>query len=121
MNARHFSDAPVGLRVDYKQNFAELKGDLLLEGKLSTAELASLHRAAFRAALCNIALNGFGGCHGEIKPGREQHRRNLEIEFMAARNCILASEGWAALSPYDRSLIKARLLTVRVVDANLVS
>jgi len=121
MNARQFSDPPRGIRVDFKQNFAEVNGRLYLHLKLSPVELASLHVAAFRAALCNIAFNGLGGCEGKIKPEREEHRRNLEVQLMAARNCLFASEGWAGLPSEDKTDIKSRLLTVQVADRNLAN
>jgi hypothetical protein len=122
MNTQDFFQTNAGIsRVDFKQNFADVIHVLALESKLSAFELSLLHRAAFRAALCNIAFNGRGGCAGWIKPEREDHRRNLEITFMSARNCIYASDGWAALDRHDQSEIKRRLLAVGVSELNLAS
>lgn len=61
-----------------------------LDAALSGADLILLYRAAFLAALCNIAFNGSCSCSGEIKPEGEPARRELEQAFMAVRDALLA-------------------------------
>jgi len=90
-----------------------------LGAALDANELGMLHRAAFLAALCNIAINGLGGCSGEINPSREITRISLEWSFMAARDKFFASAGWRALSECHQGLIHERFLKVAVADQNL--
>ncbi len=103
----------------FGQRFFTAANLLGLTAKLNQEELSLLHDAAFGAALCNIAFNGLGGCNGQIKPQRENHRRNLETRFMTARNAFYASAVWKHLPSCLRSDIERVFLTVRVTDSNL--
>jgi hypothetical protein len=69
--------------------------------------------------LCNIALNGLGGCGGRIKPEREPNRRRLEGEFMAARDKFYACAGWQVLSPFLRHPVQSIFLRIFVEEVNL--
>ena len=82
-------------------------------------ELGFLYEATFRATLCNIAFNGLGGCGGEILPEREMSRRNLEREFMAAREKLYDSAGWEVLSASVKGSIKNIFLRILVSEENL--
>ena len=82
-------------------------------------ELKLLYRAAYRGTLCNIAINGLGGCGGRIKPQREANRTALEWRFMAAREELYASAGWQALSPAAKGSVERVFLNVFVADHNL--
>jgi hypothetical protein len=86
---------------------------------LGADELSMLHRAAFLAALCNIAINGRGGCGGAIKPSREITRIGLEQSFSAARDQFFATGGWRGLSEFHQGIIQERFLKVAVADENL--
>ena len=103
----------------FEHTFRDTSAALALGSKLNGPELALLRRAAFQAALCNIAFNGLGGCGGEIKPHRENHRRQLESGFMHARAAFFASDGWKWLALPLKRVIERRLLTVRIADHNL--
>jgi len=72
------------------------------------------------ACLCNIAINGLGGCGGIIKPESEPNRRRLENEFMAARDRLYARVAWKALSPLVARSIQRIFLRVVVNEENLV-
>ena len=78
-----------------------------------------LYEAAFLAALCNIAINGLGGCGGRIKPEREPNRRRLEREFMAARDKLYATFGWQALPPLVRHPVQTVFPRISVNENNL--
>jgi hypothetical protein len=67
----------------------------------------------------DIALNGLGGCEGEIKPEREINRVRLESVFMAARDKYYASAGWKALPKSLRAPIQRIFLNVFVEEENL--
>ena len=82
-------------------------------------ELGLLYRAAFRAALCNIAFNGLGGCNGDIKAEQEGSRLRLEREFMIARDRFYATCGWKVLGRSQKDSIETVLLRVLVEDRNL--
>jgi hypothetical protein len=69
--------------------------------------------------LCNIAINGLGGCGGRIKPEHEPNRRRLEREFMAARDKLYACAGWRALPPSVRHPIQIVFLRISVNEDNL--
>ena len=103
----------------FQYKFRNASSELALGSRLTVPELTLLRRAAFQAALCNIAFNGLGGCGGEIKPKREGHRRQLETHFMDAQAAFYASAGWKWLSLSVKCEIKRRLLTVFVADNNL--
>jgi hypothetical protein len=64
---------------------------------MAAEELRLLYRASFRAVLCNIALNGLGGCAGLILPEAEFNRVRLEHDFMTFRNKFFACAGWQRL------------------------
>ena len=92
---------------------------LRLDDMLETDEIELLFNAAFQAALCNIAFNGLGGCHGEIKPDNEFHRVTLETEFMEERDLLHASRGWQMLEESQRRRIHFVFLSVFVTGDNL--
>src|ERR1051325_10503828 len=101
---------PEPRRGSFDYRLRDATAELALGSKLSPSELALLRRAAFQAALCNIAFNGLGGCGGEIKPHREMHRRRLESRFMDARTAFYACDGWKWLSVPRKKEIECRLL-----------
>ena len=78
-----------------------------------------LYRASFRAVLCNIAINGLGGCGGLIRPKLEPNRVRLEQDFMAFRDKFFACTGWQGLLSLQRERIDQRFLTVAVAKENL--
>src|SRR5258708_23259445 len=84
-------------RNGFERRFSKISIGLGLENTLAGDELRLLYEATFCATLCNIAFNGLGGCEGEIKPEREANRRNLEREFMVARDRFYDSTGWEAM------------------------
>jgi len=86
---------------------------------LVAEELRLLYRASFRAVLCNIAFNGLGGCHGQIKPELEFNRVRLETEFMAARLRFYSCAGWQHLQRTKRLEVQRTFLNVMVADENL--
>ena len=86
---------------------------------LAAEEMRLLYRTAFRAVLCNIALNGLGGCGGLIRPEREINRVRLEQDFMAFRNRFFACAGWQNLRGPQRERIERQFLTVAVAEENL--
>jgi hypothetical protein len=90
-----------------------------LGADLAADELSLLYRAAFRAALCNIAFNGLGGCEGQINPEQEASRIRLEREFMIARDRVYACAGWKALRSSQRNSVEKVLLRVQVEERNL--
>jgi len=102
----------------FGQRFYTASNLLGIGSKLNQHDLLLLHDAAFQAALCNIAFNGLGGCNGQIKPQRENHRRNLETHFMNARNAFYASSGWKGLPASLRRDVERCFLTVRVTENN---
>jgi hypothetical protein len=119
-NGEDFMQSKPELRpgsFDYK--FHDASSELALDCKLNVTELMLLRRAAFHAALCNISFNGLGGCGGEIKPHRENHRRQLECKLMDAREALCSSHGWKRLSSPTKAEINRRLLTVRIAKTNL--
>jgi hypothetical protein len=103
----------------FPSHFASRATRLHLGAALDRAELRWLYEAAFVATLCNIAINGLGGCGGQIKPEREPNRRRLETEFMTARDRLYASAGWQALSPSVRHPIQSAFLWISVNEENL--
>ena len=74
----------------FPSHFSSSATRLRLGTFLDRTELKWLYEAAFVAALCNIAINGLGGCGGRIKPEREPNRSRLEREFMVARDRLYA-------------------------------
>jgi hypothetical protein len=105
----------------FPSHFASSATRLQLGTFLDRTELNWLYEAAYLAALCNIAINGLGGCSGIIKPERESNRRRLETEFMAARDKLYASAGWQALRPFVRHPVQRIFLRVFVNENNLAA
>ena len=105
----------------FPSHFSSRATRLRLGTALDRTELRWLYEASFAATLCNIALNGLGGCGGIIKPERESNRRRLETEFMAARDKLYACAGWEALSPFVRHPIQSSFLRISVNEVNLAA
>ena len=103
----------------FEGRFLKASIRLGLGADLAADELSLLYRAAFRAALCNIALNGLGGCEGQIRPEQERSRIRLEREFMTARDRIYACFGWKTLRKSQKESVERILLQVRVEERNL--
>jgi hypothetical protein len=103
----------------FPSHFSSRAAQLHLGAVLDRTELKWLYEAAFAATLCNIAINGLGGCGGRIKPEREPNRRRLEREFMAARDKFYACAGWQALPPLVRHPIQRMFLRVFVSEDKL--
>ena len=104
----------------FPSHFSSSATRLRLGTVLDRTELKWLYEAAFVAALCNIAINGLGGCGGRIKPEREPNRSRLEREFMVARDRLYACAGWQALRPLVRHPIQTVFLRISVNEDNLV-
>lgn len=103
----------------FERRFSEISLRLRLDTQLNPAELKLLCGAAYQAALCNIALNGLGGCGGQIKPSNERNRTALERAFLGARDAFYASSGWQSLPECERGAIDRIFLRVAVTDDNL--
>jgi hypothetical protein len=103
----------------FDRRFSKISTGLGLGNTLIRNELRLLHEATFCATLCNIALNGLGGCRGKIRPERESNRVNLESEFMAARDTFCASTGWKSLPLFQRGAIQRIFLNVFVTEDKL--
>lgn len=117
---QNFLDHLAGPRCgDFARRFSKISTKLGLGKTLMEHELGFLYEATFRATLCNIAFNGLGGCGGEILPEREMSRRNLEREFMAAREKLYDSAGWEVLSASVKGSIKNIFLRILVSEENL--
>jgi hypothetical protein len=98
----------------FESSFSKVSARLSLGQTLTREELACLYAAAYQAALCNIALNGLGGCAGQIRPDLERNRTELEISFMAARARFFDSGGWRNLSAFQRGPVERIFLHVCV-------
>jgi hypothetical protein len=103
----------------FPRHFSSRATRLHLGRALDRTELKWLYEAAFVATLCNIAINGRGGCGGKIKPEREPNRRRLEREFMAARDKLYACAGWQGMPPFVKHPIQSAFLRVSVNEDNL--
>ena len=103
----------------FPSRFSTIATRLHLGTAMDQTELRSLYEAAYGATLCNIAINGLGGCGGRIKPEREPNRTRLETEFMAARDTLYACAGWQALPPFVRHPIQSCFLRISVNEDNL--
>ena len=90
-----------------------------LHDALTGDEMRLLYRAAFRGVLCNIAINGLGGCKGLIRPEQEWNRVRLERDFLALRNRFFACAGWLSLLAHERERVERQFLTVVVAEENL--
>jgi hypothetical protein len=104
----------------FPSNFSVRAIKLHLGTALDATELKWLFEAAFVAALCNIAINGLGGCGGIIKPENEPNRRRLESDFMVARDRLYACAGWQALPSFVKQPIQRIFLRIYVNEENLV-
>jgi len=98
----------------FEGRFFLMSSGLGLADSLSESEIMLLYEAGFYATLCNISFNGLGGCEGMIKPERETNRIRLEQAFMATRQGLYATAGWAALPLSTKESVEQRLLSVRV-------
>ena len=105
--------------TSFEGRFLKTSTRLRLAAYLCAEELSLLYRAAFRAGLCNIAFNGFGGCDPGIKPEQEPNRRRLETEFMISRDKLFACCGWKGLPQPRKEAVNRTFLTVLVTDENL--
>ena len=103
----------------FEGRFLKTSTRLGLGADLAADELSLLYRAAFRAALCNIAFNGLGGCDAQISPDQEGNRIRLEREFMISRDRFYACASWKRLQASQRNSIERVLLQVRVEERNL--
>jgi hypothetical protein len=103
----------------FEGRFFRASSRLRLGDLLEWSEMEMLFDAAYRAALCNIAINGLGGCEGRIRPGHEYRRRMLEWEFMDQRSKLFAAPGWHHLEESQRRMITVVFLSVFVTDDNL--
>src|SRR5437879_10749793 len=67
----------------FESRFYSTSQGLGLGSVLDRNELSLLYEAAFCATLCNLAMNGLGGCDQKPRPqGLEAKRRRLELDFM---------------------------------------
>jgi len=98
----------------FESDFSKSSTRLGLGRLLQPEELSLLLDAAFYAGLCNIAINGLGGCRGQIKPNRIR----LEQEFMAARDAFFACDGWAALHAAQKGSVERIFLKIEVSKEN---
>ena len=105
----------------FEHTFSKTSARLGLGRVLKRSELSLLCRAAFLAAVCNIAMNRLGGYGVRINPAREANRTRLEIEFMAARKRFYGTPGWGNLPASQRGLIQQIFLRVHVRPENLAS
>jgi len=103
----------------FENHFSQVATNLELSATTDEAELDRLYAAALSARLCYIALNGLGGCKGQIKPELERHRISLEQEFMRRRTLALNCAGWKKLSVAVRQEAERVFLSVRVNEGNL--
>ena len=104
----------------FEGRFFEISDRLRLGSVFNGHELVLLYEAAFYATLCNISFNGLGGCRGQIKASREANRISLERAFMAAREKLVACDGWKVLYPSERGEIRKILLNVFVAPDNFL-
>ncbi len=119
-DGQSFLDQLAGPRCGgFARRFSKVSIKLGLGKTLMEHDLRFLYEATFYATLCNIAFNGLGGCGGEIPPEREMKRRNLEREFMAAREKLYDSAGWEVLPASVKGSIKNIFLRVLVAEENL--
>ena len=105
--------------MNFVGKFVHASCRLGLSPFLTRGELNALYQAAFAAALCNIAINGLGGCNGQIKPEREQNRIKLERAYMRARNGFYETDGWKALSRQLKGAVQRAFLRVEVAESRL--
>jgi hypothetical protein len=104
----------------FESTFSSTCNRLELGESLSPEDLTLLFEAAICAALCNIALNGRGGCGGRISPQAERNRIRLERKFMSACKAFWTCDGGRNLSRAKKSEIQHFILRVEVQEENLV-
>ena len=103
----------------FESRFSLVSNRLGLASTLNRNELTLLYEAAFRATLCNMALNGLGEYGEEIRPELEANRTKLEWDFMVARDMFYGSPGWQELAEGEQELIKKVFLSVFVAEDKL--
>src|SRR5580765_8491929 len=105
----------------FENVFSKTSARLGLGCALKRNELRLLCRAAFIAALCNIAMNRIGDFRRRMNPAREANRTRLEIGFMSARDRFTSTAGWRNLPASNRGSIQRLFLRVHVRQENLTS
>jgi hypothetical protein len=103
----------------FESRFSRASNQLGLAGELTRNELTLLYEATFRATVCNLAINGLGKLAGKIPGEQEPNRRQLESDFMVARDIFFASPGWQTLEPLEQETIEKVFLGVMVADDKL--
>jgi hypothetical protein len=106
-------------RETFDHRFANTSAGLGLGELFNRNELKLLYEASLRALMCNLAINGIGAPNGQVRPEDETERRQLEQEFMQARELFYASPGWQNLGPCAKAPIDDHLLSVFVLDDRL--
>lgn len=105
----------------FENRFSMVLGRLGVASALERNELALLFEAAYRATMCNIALNVIGAKTNVIRPQDERERSRLEYAFMVARDALFASPGWQALPRADQLALSRIFLTVLVAPEKMAS
>jgi hypothetical protein len=119
-NGQSFLDQLAAFPPDsFENRFSLVVGRLGLAAALERNELSLLFEAAYRATLCNIALNGIGSKGGAILSAHEHERSRLEFEFMVSRDVLFASPGWQGLTRADQFALSRIFLSVSVAPKNL--
>jgi len=103
----------------FENRFSMVVGRLGMVTALERNELTLLFEAAYRATMCNIALNGIGSKASGIRPEDERERTRLEYGFMVSRDVLFASAGWQALNRADQVALSRIFLTVLVAPEKL--
>ena len=106
-------------RETFAHRFAHTSAQLRLGEVFDRNELTLLYEASLRALLCNLSINGIGATCGQVRPGDEAQRRQLEQEFMQARDLFYASPGWQNLTRCAKASIEDQFLSVLVLDDRL--
>ena len=119
-DGQDFLEALARFPVDtFESRFSNIAVKLDLCAHLDRNELKLLYEAALTANLCNLAINGWDTRSGEIRPENEPRRRELEEEFMVARDVLRASPGWQNLSGPEQEIIEWQFLQVFVRQERL--
>jgi|SRR5690348_4728303 len=103
----------------FDSRFALISRRVGLGTALSAHELELLYEATVAALECYMALNGIGDYHEAIQHNGEKRRRQLETDFMDARDECYRSSGWRALPTSQKAPIQRIFLNVFVADENL--